>query len=362
MDKIVDQAWASLLAAAMKKRATLRPEMGDEIDLCLAQSRLLSLVAADPAMPGLVYRSALSAAQKNAQTIVRRLGMPLDYFWKFDYWPKARALTTLRQIVKRVFSAMFTQAKEGNMEVIDLEIDPLRFSIDFTECAECAGIAGLEQGMCYYHAGTFSGILTALIGRDLIGYETTCHSSGDESCRFIIGPAADADVRMAHDAYLVPPPNAVDVAARVEQSLEKLPVRALGNSVDVSYHQLAIASTLLADPQRLASAHGDVGARLGHHLAPILARFYEGQELQNVAAYYQQLGQSLVELKQDGSRLELTLSACPDCAGADSAPEMASFLLGELLGLISGLAKTEMTLETKDFEQDGVRLVLSPES
>ena len=362
MDKIVDQAWASLLAAAMKKRETLRPEMGDEIDLCLVQSRLLSLMAADPAMPGIVHRSAQSTARKNAQTIVRRLGMPPDYFWKFEYWPKARALTTLRQIVRRVFSAMFAQAKEGNMEVVDLDIDPLRFSIDFSECAECAGIAGLEQGMCYYHAGTFSGILSALVGRDLIGYETTCRSSGDESCGFIIGPADDEDVRKAYDAYLVPPPSMVDMAARVEQSLEKLPVRALGNSVDVCYHQLAMASTLLADPQRLASEHVDVGTRLGHRLAPILARFYGSEELQNVGAYYQQLGQSLVEFRQDGPRLELAISACPDCAGADRAPEMASFLLGEVLGLISGLSKTEMALETQEFEQDGVRVVLSPES
>ena len=139
-------------------------------------------------------------------------------------------------------------------------------------------------------------------------------------------------------------------------------MRALGNSVDVSYHQLAIASTLLVDPEHPATAHADVGARLGHLLAPLLARFYQDQELQSVAAYYQQLGQSLVELKEDGPRLELALNACADCAGADDAPEMASFLLGELLGLISDLAKTEMTLETQDFEEDGVRPVLSPES
>ena len=361
MNEIIDQAWASLLAAAMKKRTTLRPEMGDEIDLCLTQARLLSLVAADPAMPGLIHRSAQATAQKNAQSIVKRLGMPLDYFWKFEYWPKSRALNTLRQLIRRIFSAMFAQANEGNMEVIDLDIDPLRFSIDFTECAECAGIAGLDQGICFYHAGTFSGILSALIGRDLIGYESTCHSSGDESCRFIIGPAEDTEVRIAHDAYLIPPPNTIDVAARVEQSLEKFPVRALGNSVDVSYHQLAMASTLSVDPQRLATVHADVGARLGHHLVPILTRFYEGEELQNVGAYYEQLGHSLIELWQNGPRLELALSACPDCAGANRAPEMASFLLAEIRGLISGLAKTEMTLDTHDFDQGGVRLVFSPE-
>ncbi|MFC2044353.1 hypothetical protein ACFLT8_04070, partial [Chloroflexota bacterium] len=163
IDTIIDQAWESLLASILKKRNILRPDMGDNIDLFVPQSRLLSLVGSNPALRRLLYVNAQSSARRNANIIVRKLGMPSDYFWKFEFWPKARALTNLSKIVNRVFSSMMSQAKEGKLEIIDLDVDPLRFNISFTECVECAGINGLKQGICYYHAGTFSGIISGLI-------------------------------------------------------------------------------------------------------------------------------------------------------------------------------------------------------
>ena len=360
MDRVVDQAWTSLLASVMKKRDVLRPEIGDEIDLYVPQSRLLSLVESNPAIARLLYLSAQSSARRNAYNIVRKLGMPADYFWKFEYWPKARALTTLGQIVKRVFSSMMAQAKEGNLEIVELDVDPLRISINFGNCVECAGIGGLKYGICYYHAGIFSGILSGLINRDFDSFETDCCACGDESCRFIIGDKEDDYIKTGHDTYISPPEVRVDLASRLEKSLNNLPVRAFGNLVDVNYHQLAMASTLLTDPRRFASTNFEVGSQLGRNLASILAGFYGHEGLQNMSDYYSQLGEFCIEVKGDKPQLELVIRECAESVGPIKIMEMISFLSGELQGLTSELTKTEMILKESRFEDDKLLLTFMP--
>jgi len=362
MDRIVDQAWASLLASVLKKRDILRPEIGDDIDLYVPQSRLLSLAESNPTIPRLLYLSAQSSARRNAYNIVRKLGMPADYFWKFEYWPKARALTTLGQIVKRVFSSMMAQAKEGNLEIVELDVDPLRISINFGNCVECAGIGGLKYGICYYHAGVFSGILSGLINRDFDGFETDCCACGDESCRFIIGDKEDDYIKTGHDTYISPPRIRTDLASRLEKSLNNLPVRALGNLVDVNYHQLVMASTLLTDPQRFALTNFEVGSQLGRNLALVLARFYGHEGLQNMSHYYSQLGEFCIEVKGDKPQLELVIRECAESVGPIKIMEMMSFLFGELQGLTSELTKTEMILKESRFEGDKLLLTFTPKT
>ena len=362
IDKIVDQAWSSLLASVMKKRDILRPEIGDEIDLYLPQSRVLSLVESNPAIASSLYLSAQSSARRNAANTVKKLGMPADYFWKFEYWPKARAFTTLEKLVSRVFSSMMLQAKEGNLEIVSLDVEPLRISINFRDCVECAGIVGLKYGVCYYHAGVLAGILSGLINRDLDGFETDCGARGNESCRFIIGDKEDEYIKTGHAAYISPPELATDLASRLEKSLHNLPVRALGNLVDVNYHQLVTANTLLSDPQGLASTNFEVGSQLGRKLAPVLAGFYKHEEIQNASDYYFQLGEFRIEVKGDKSQLELAIRECAESAGPIKIMEMMSFLFGELQGLLSELTKTEMILKESRFEGDKLLLTFTPKA
>jgi len=362
MDRIIDQAWTSLLASVLKKRETLRPEIGDEIDLYVPQSRLLSLAESNPDTPRTLYLSAQSSARRNAHNIVRRLGMPADYFWKFEYWPKARAFTTLGQLVRRVFSSMMAQAKEGNLEIVELDVDPLRISIDFGDCVECAGISGFTHGICYYHAGTFAGILSALINRDFDSFEAGCYACGDDSCRFTIGDKEDEYIRTEHDTYISPPEISTDLASRLEKSLSNLPVRTLGNLVDVNYHLLAMASTLLTDPQGFASTNLNIGSQLGRKLAPVLARFYGHEGPQNMSDYYFQLGQFSIEIKGDESQLELVIRECAASVADVKIMEMASFLLGEVQGLLSELTKTELALKESRFEGDTLLLTFTPKT
>ncbi|MFC1953362.1 V4R domain-containing protein [Chloroflexota bacterium] len=361
MDRIIDQAWSSLLASVMKKRDILRPEMGDSIDLFLPQSRLLSFVESNPDFTGLLYSSAYSSARRNATSIVKKLGMPADYFWKFEYWPKARALTNLGQIVRKVFSSIMAAANEGNLEIMDLDVDPLRISISFDDCVECAGIMDLINPICFYHAGVFSGILSGLINRDLSSFETECCATGDDSCRFVIGDADNEYIKTGYNNYLSAPEIKTDMVSRLRKSLNNQSVRTLGNLVDVNYYQLVMANILLADPERFATANFKVGSQLGRELAAVLAEFYGHEGLRNMSEYYSQLGELITEVNGEEVQLKITISECAESIGPIKLLEMVSFLSGELQGLISKLTNTEVILKENQFNGEQLFLTFSPE-
>ncbi|MFC2014378.1 V4R domain-containing protein [Chloroflexota bacterium] len=361
MDRIIDQAWASLLASVMNKRDVLRPEIGDSIDLYFPQSRLLSLAVSNPDLPRQLYTSAYSSALRNATSIVKKLGMPADYFWKFEYWPKARALTNLGQIVKKVFSSMMTQANEGNLEIVDLDIDPLKIEINFSDCVECAGITDLQNRICFYHAGAFSGILSGLINKDLNSFETNCCATGDESCRFVTGDTDNEYIATGHENYLSSPDIEADLASRLGKSLNNQSVRPLGNLVDVNYFRLVMANILIADPQRIASTNFETGAKLGRELASVLTEFYGHEGLQNMSDYYSQLGEFNIELKGDEVQLEMVISECAESVGTVKVMEMMSFLFGELQGLTSRLTNTEVVVKESRFDGEKLLLTLAPE-
>ena len=362
MEQIIDQAWTSLLASVMKKREVLRPEIGDEIDLYLPQSKLLSLIESNPSFASQLYLSAQSSARRNANNIMRKLGMPADYFWKFEYWPKARAFTTLEKLVKRVFSSMMTHAKEGNLEITALDVEPLRINVDFKDCVECAGIARLEYGICYYHAGVLSGILSGLINRDFDAFETDCCARGNESCRFVIGDKEDEEIKSRHNAYISAPEIRADLTSRLEATLNNLPARALGNLVDINYHQLVTASMLLNEPERFAPTNFEAGAQLGHKLAPVLAKRYGEEGLKILSDCLRQMRCSFVGIEEGKTEVKLVIKECADSAGQIKAMEMMSFLFGELQALTSELTKTEMVLKESHFDGDNIALTFTAKS
>lgn len=359
IDKIIDQAWASLLASLLKKRDVVRPEMGEEINLFIPQSRLLSLACSNPGICKLIYQAAQTSARRNANLIVRKLGIPPDYFWKFDFWPKARAFTNLSKIVNKIFSSMMSQAKEGNFEILDLDFDPFRISTNFSDCVECAGISGFQQGICYYHAGAFSGIISGLINRDLDGFETSCRARGGSSCAMTLGDRADEFIEAGTERYLSPIDMNTDLASRLEKTFLNLPVRALlGSQVNINYLKLVLANALLADPNL---SHFTVGTELGRKLAPILSKFYKNEGLQKISDYYSQLNEFKLHIKENNATLELMIKECAESAGDLKVIEMPSFTLGELQGLISKFSKSEMGLRESRFEDDKLLLTFSPE-
>jgi len=362
MDKIIENAWAELLAKATKKQG-VSPRLitGDDIDLYIPQSRLLALAESNRAVFRLIYLSAQESARRNAYMIVRKLGMPSDYFWKFELWPRERAFTTLTKIVHRIFSTIMSEAKEGRLEVKELTIDPLHIRIDFDSCVECAGIKGLQIGICYYHAGTFAGIIAALVNQDNLDcFETDCYAAGGEHCSFVVGDKSDKAFVQKFDTYIHPPDIKIDLVDRLTKSLKKDSLRSLGNMVDVNYLRLLTANILRDNPRLFASTNSEVGHRFGRDVTKTIENFYGVEKWRAVQNYYHDLCQLNVDIKENESELQITVrgKALP----TDSRTETISFLLGELQGLASGLTGKEMALKESYFKDDCLVITLVPQS
>lgn len=338
------------------KRSTLRPRLGDYIDLCIPQSRLVSLINSNESMSGLLYISAQVSARRNAYNIINKLGMPSDFFWKFEYWPKARARDVLGQILDNIFSSIMIKARAGRIEMTELDVDPLRIVIDFQDCVECAGIQGLKHGMCYYHAGIISGIISALINKDVNGFEMECHASGNESCRFIIGDKENEYIKSGLDDYFSPTRIDVDLMQRLHNCLDNIPVRPNGNLVDINYHRMTTATFLSATPQTSTATNNEVDTRLGYEIAQAINKFYRRRGLRKIRDYYSQVGQSSIEVNIDEHRLELTIAESADASSSLTDTDMMGFLLGKLQGLLSELIEKDMVfLESR---VEGENLVL----
>lgn len=360
MEKIIEKAWIELLLKATKKQETpADAENGDVIDLFVPQSRFLSLVKSNRAVPKLMYLSAQESARKNAYLIVRKLGMPSDYFWKFEFWTEERAFSALAKIIHRIFSTIMSEAREGKLVVKELSINPLQVHIDFESCAECAGINGMQHGICYYHAGTFAGIVAALLNLDDMDcYETDCHARGNECCSFILGNKTDKDFVRKFDDYLSPPDIQISLADRLLASLKKDNVRSLGNMVDVNYLRLVTANILLDNPRLFMSVNSEVGRRSGHDIAEIIKKYYNVEQWQSVKNYLRDFFHLSVEIRENGQEIQIAVrETSPEIF---RKAEISSFLVGELQGLISGLTGKEMRLKESVFRDDYLLVILVP--
>lgn len=363
MDKIIDHAWGVLLANLMKQREQIRPQMGDEVDLYVPQARLMALAESNPTVPRLLYLSAQSSAQRNSYIIVRKLNMPQDYFWKFAYWEQSRAFNTIDKVINRIFSALISQAKEGLLKVEEVQLDPLRIKVNFSDCVECAGMSGLKHGLCYYHAGTFAGIFSALIKQDLDAFETNCIASGGDSCSFVIGDKADSFISNGLDEYLsAQHGDGISLAKRLQLSLENQPVRTSGNSVDINYLRLVMANTLLSNPQLFSETNFEVGVRYGREIAKILVQTYGRSDPETMIDYYLKLKEMTVEVENSDGALKILIKESSEPVGIEGGMEIVSFLRGEIKGCFSSLLGKEMNIKESRFEGNDILIVLVPKT
>jgi len=204
MEQLVDEVWSSSLRKISSKEVpAARPSLGDDIDLYVPQERTLLLLEANPVLGSLVYNSSYASASRNAYVIMRKLNMPPDYFWEFEFWPRERAFDTLEKVINRVFVAIMNQNREGLLTLKDVDAEHTRFVISFGDCAECAGV-GAATNICYYHAAMFAGIIAALVNKEMDGYETECQATGDDACVFQIGARDDPEIAARLSEYLAP--------------------------------------------------------------------------------------------------------------------------------------------------------------
>jgi hypothetical protein len=361
IQKAIDNLWNSSLLRVSKKEAPVsRPGLGDYIDLLVPQERILSMLEANPALASLIYYSAYSAASRNAYMIMRKLNMPADYFWKYEHWPKERAFSVLQRINNRVFTAIMNENKEGMLELADVNVERLHFIINFKECVECAGVSS-ERSLCYYHAGTFAGIIAGLLGKDMDGYETSCTATGQSACVFLIGKRDDPEIGVSLTDFLAPKRLGVKIDKRLRENLRENVTRSLGNMVNIEYYQLMVINSIASNPSLFSASSFNIGLETGSKLSVLLKATNQDNPFDAVKDYYGKLHYLELNVLQQGKELIITLNEIAEIPPSLQKKELLGFLLGELQGLFSGMLGSALVCKGSWFEGSLLKVTLSPQ-
>lgn len=355
-ERVVDQVWSRALDKIVKGSAvaTARPVLGDDIDLFVPQVVTTSLLGANPAFARLLYSSGDGAAKRNAYFIIRRLGMPADFFWKFDFWDDERAFTTLKKVMDRIFASLMSRHKAGLLELRSVDVERSRFELSFGGCVECSGLAS-SQPICFFHAGVFSGILDAMLDRDFDAVEEECAGAGGTTCRFKIGLRTDRAIAVPFDAWMSSPAsNVIDVARRATVSLEGQRTRDIGNLVDIGYYQLLLASSFLPNLEMLAQACFGAGQEIGRVVAPLLRQKFSGNDAAVISEFYSYLRHMKLEVVDAAGAINVRIEEAPEALGPLANTTLVPFLCGELESLLSALMETPVRYQSNEHGADGL--------
>ena len=361
-DTVVDQVWLGALQRIMKEGGPdqARDRLGDEIDILVPQLTTAALLKANPAFAKLMYSSGYSAAKRNGYIMIRRAGMPPDFFWKFDHWSDDRGLSMLGKVMERIFGSIMKRHKAGLLEVTAVGVESSRFEISFASCAECSGLEATRP-ICFFHAGIFAGIIGAMLDRDLDAYEVECIGAGGGRCVFEVGDRADRGVAPRVEDYLDSPAVEVDVASYTQASLDEVASRDLGNMVDVGYYQLILSSSFLANLELVERACFETGADLGSAMAPVVSARFGDDATAAIGAFYEQLRYMRVEVSSDDTEVVVRAQDAPEAIGPLAQATLVPFLCGELQSLLSDLGGRKVSFESSAQEADGLLLRFVPQ-
>jgi len=360
IEQVMDTVWSSSLERMMKKDIPpMRPSLGDFVDLYVPQIRTLLLMEANPVIVKVIYDAAYASASRNTFVIMKKLGMPADYFWKFEYWPRERAFETLRKVINKVFWTMMNRNKEGGLELTGVEIEPVRFTIAFKDCVECAGVS-VNKAICFYHTATFAGILASLINKEMDAYETKCRGRGDDSCVIVIGKRDDPEIVTQVREYLTPGKIEAKLDERLNTCLQGNQTRDMGNLVDIGYYNLMLLSSVLANPELASQSTINIGVDYGTRMMPVVSKYYQDNSLEVLKKYYSQLHHLDVKsIEQSGNDIIILLSECAEDTTRLKRQELVNFLFGELQGLICGLLNKQVVYKESSFEDNNLRIKFS---
>ena len=352
MEELIDEVWALFLDKLKKKEVPpVRSLFGDELNLVVPQMRLLLPMYANPRFPISLYTSSYLGARRNAYAIMRKLDMPPDFFWKFEFWTNERAFEVLNKVTNRIFREIMRTNKEGLLSLDNVATDSTKIKIVLTldECVECSGIEA-NHPLCYYHAGTLTGIIAAMLGKELDGYETKCCATGGEKCEFVIGEKGKGEEL---EKYLNPGKIEFPLQKRLENALDAKSSRNLGNEASLRYYQLILLNSLITNPKMFSASSYEVGVKYGEKLALFLATYYnkKGEELFNaISDYYRSLKHLKLEIKKGAG--EIRAEEVAEISGLAKNEDFLGFLFGELTGLLSVLTKEKMAYKGNAFEDD----------
>jgi hypothetical protein len=361
LDELIDEVWSLFLDDLKQKgHPQVRTTFGDEVNLFVPQVRLLLPLHANPRFPISLYTASYLGARRNAYAIMRKLDMPPDFFWKFEYWTNERAFEVLSKVINRIFREIMRTTKEGLLSVVNASTDPkeLHILLALDECVECFGVSA-NHPLCYYHAGIFTGILSALLGKELDCYETACCATGGAKCEFMVVNKGTGE---ALEQYLNPATIDFALTKRLQSALDGQSLRSLGNEANLRYYHLVLLNSLITNPKLFSATSYELGKDYGKNLVRFLAQYYQKQEhelLEVVAQYYRVLKHLQFELVQDTAVLRAAEVA--EISGLAKSADFLGFLIGELEGIISVLRHEPLRCIEPAVEGNALILKLKPQ-
>jgi predicted hydrocarbon binding protein len=359
LEDLIDEVWASFLESLKKKNVPpVRAIIGDDLHFFVPQLRMLLPIYANPHFPVSLYTSSYLAARRNAYAIMRKLDMPPDFFWKFEFWTNERAFEVLSKVTNRIFREIMKTSKEGLLSVENASTDPtaIKIVLALAECVECFGVEA-NHALCYYHTGTLTGIISALLGKELDGYETACQATGGERCEFVVGLRGGGEEL---ERYLDPGKLEFPIQKSLENALAGKSSRSIGNDASLRYYHLIILNGLITNPKVFSASSHAVGLEYGKRLAQFLARYYDktGAELlEAVTHYYESLKQ--VQLEIDLGTNEIRALEVAETSGLARSEDFLGFFFGELEGLLSEVTEEPITITGNSFKGDTVMITFA---
>jgi len=354
LEEQIDEVWALFLDKLKQKEAPIvRSKFGDEVNLFVPQMRMLLPMYANPRFPVSIYTSSYLGARRNSYAIMRKLDMPPDFFWKFEFWTNERAFEVLSKVTNRIFREILRTNKEGLLSVKNASAEPeeIKIGLELDECVECFGVDA-NHPICYYHAGTLTGIISALLGKELDGYETRCCATGGGKCEFLIVKRGGREGEELKK-YLNPGKIEFPLHKRLECALDGKILRGLGNEADLRYYHLVILNSLITNPKVFSASSYEVGVEYGKRLASFLETYYNKKEeelFDSISQYYGFLKHLQVEIKKGVDEIRAVEVA--EISGLAKNEDFLGFLFGELEGLLSAITKEKVVYAGNTFEGD----------
>ncbi|MCX9024519.1 MAG: hypothetical protein OIN85_00320 [Candidatus Methanoperedens sp.] len=151
-----------------------------------------------------LYELSYTNAKNDAKLFVDSIKLPKDTLWKFEFWTKEKAVEVLGDLCSKIFTKLLKTKELSSIQFPEINPKNKRFTIELTNCPECNELSGFKDGICYYHAGLFAGLLSSLLDTEMSAYETQCHAVGTSNCRFVIGPNSDTEIQDNVNRYFNP--------------------------------------------------------------------------------------------------------------------------------------------------------------
>lgn len=151
-----------------------------------------------------LYELSYTNAKNDVKLFTDSIKLPKDTLWKFEFWTKEKVIEILGDLCNKIFTKLLKTKEYSSFEFSEINPKNKKFTIELKNCPECSELSGFQEGICYYHAGLFAGLLSSLLDTEMSAYETNCHAVGNANCRFVIGPSGDKEIEANVNRYFNP--------------------------------------------------------------------------------------------------------------------------------------------------------------